>query len=185
MIEYVMNLPDLIIKLFMAEPLYQGLGMLAFLISFGSKLIKNDKIMLYIDSVASLTWVMHFTVISAWTGAFTNFFWAIRNFASIKYKWNIKVLVWFLFAYTLMWYLTYVDWYSVFPIVSAYIYTSSYFFLKGINMRIWYILWNISWLVYQIANHSVGWILTEVLLSLVACFTIYRMYEKKSLKINK
>jgi len=182
MIEYIINLPDLIIELFEKDPLYQWLWMLAFAIAVGSKLIKNDRNMIIADIFASASRALHYWVIWAIIATWNNIVAIFRNWASLKWKWNKKVAIFFLIIYTIIAIFWYEQWYSILPTIAAYCFVVGFILLKWIPFRIMAFIWNLSWLLYSVMVNSIWGVLSEIVINTALLITIYRLYKDKNKK---
>ncbi len=164
------------------NPIGQIIGFIAFTLGLIATLNKCDKKMKNIHWISLIFWVIHYFLIWLYTAVAADFIWALRNFLSVKYKWNIKVIISIIILYLISLIITYKDLYSLLPIISWILVTFAFFKLEWIKMRLVLIFCWSMWLIYTYIWHSIWWLTIEVFLMSANIITITRLLLDKKTK---
>ncbi|MDD3303054.1 MAG: YgjV family protein [Candidatus Gracilibacteria bacterium] len=168
-----------IINSYQINPIGQIVGFIGFILSIIASQNKCDKRMKNLNGVSLLFWVIHYFLIGLYPAVASDLIGAIRNFLSVKYKGNNKIILLIISTYIIFLIITYNNIYSFLPIISGIIVTFTFFKLGGIKMRLILIGCSIMWIVYNIIGKSLGGITIELFLITSNIITIYRLYKDK------
>ncbi len=149
---------------------------------------KSDYKVKLIFTLWGWIWVVHFFLLEAYAAMITIVLATIRVAVSIKYSWNQKIMYFFMVLFLIASFFTYQNIFSILPITAWLIATYAYFKQSWIRMRASFLICSWLWLVHNIFNHSIWWIMTELLIEITLIITIIRLYfdsEKGRIKIIK
>ena len=182
MLEYIQNLPQLIIELFRENPWGQWIWMIAFVISIVNFAIWKNKSFIFIMMIASGFWGAHFMLIWALAASAVQFFDVIKNLVALKYEKNKYLTIIFILAYLIIWFFTYKDVYSLIPILTSIFGVILVFYVRGVWLNIGYLGIISLWFIYNIYNNSIWGVMSDVVLFVVGIFWISRIlfFEKKA-----
>ncbi len=167
------------------NPIWQIIGFIWFGLSVIAFLNKDDKKIKIIHSISLSFWWIHFFMIWLYTAVAVDLIWMIRNFLSVKYKWNIKILFLLIIMYILFGFLTFKNIYSFLPVISWIFASFAFFKLHWIKMRLILLSCSFAWLIYNLLWYSIWWIITEIFLEISLIITISRLFlDRKNNKIN-
>lgn len=159
---------------------WEAIWFIALIFNLLSYLEKDDKKMFLLLATCSFFYWMHFYWLWLYTAAFINFFDITKNLLVIKYKRNLLIFFLYIISYIIIWWLT-ADW-NIFSylITSASILTIYWaFFLKWVNLRIFYLIATILYLIYSIIWHSIAWSVSGLFFSFELLISIYILYKRK------
>lgn len=165
------------------NPIGQTIGFIWFFLSLIAYLNKKDTNTQIIHGISLAFWSLHFYSIWLLEWSIVNAIWSVRGFASVKYKWNNKVLLLFLLLYIPSLFLTYKNLLSIIPFTWATLNTIAFFKLKWIKMRLLLILCSSLWLIYNYIWHSIWWLVVNVFLILANTITIIRLIIIQKIKL--
>ena len=183
-------------ELFMQNPIWQTLGILAFLVSIINFAFMKDKKFIIWTLIASIFWWIHFHSIWALAAAYINYFDVIKNALALKYERNKKWMYAFFAIYSLIWIFTFLNinlktfsiwdynYFSLFPTFCSLFSTYLVFNTRWIKMKSWFLLVVASWLVYNITYWSIWWVMTDLSLFLAWAFWIYKDLKEKNKTVN-
>jgi hypothetical protein len=181
-----------LIDLFLQNPFWQTIWIIAFFISIYNFLYCRDKKFIIFTAIASLFWGVHFLFIWALTAAYINIFDIFKNISALKRERNKKWMWWFLIVYFFIWLYNFfsfdletfniweLNYYSLLPTFSALFSTYLVFMTRWIFMKWWFLIVVLAWFIYNIYFGSIGWVMTDIALFIVWIIWIY-----KDLKSNK
>ena len=157
----------------------QLIGLLAFCILVLSFYRKNTVTILTYQTVANLTYAVHYFLLGGLTGAFISAISAIRNIVFIKYKNKIVIPI-FIIIYLIVTITFYENIYSIFPLIGNSIYLSFMMFNTKKHLLIGEILSASLWLIYSIFVLSYSGVVTELILITSNIIILMRLRNKKS-----
>ena len=137
-------------------------------------MIKHTKTV-KIFSLANIIWSTHFLLMGNLWALGATIISLVRLLLSLKYRRNMKVLIWVVIVTTLFWILTYDgNLISILPLLATAISSYGYFFLEKVQLR--FMLWFVSacWLIYHLWTGSIAWLLNEIIMLVTLSITIYR-----------
>jgi len=101
--------------------------------------------------------------------------WLLRLLLSLKYRRNVKILVWVILITIIFWIFTYDgNPISILPLLATAVSSYGYFFLEKVSLRL--MLWFVSvcWLIYHTGTGSIAWLVNEIIMLITLWVTIYR-----------
>jgi len=146
--------------------LAQALGFVGLLFAIISFQKNSNKEIVFFQLLGSLTFVLHFTLLGAYTGAGMNVLGVLRNivFFNREKEWANKKL-WlyvFILMYIIVGLLSWKNSYSILPIIGM-IFTTVAFWVKDPKYtRLIAFPSSPCWLIYNFVNLSVAGVLTEI-----------------------
>ncbi len=172
---------SLFILTFTANPLWQTMWIVAFIITMYAFGLCKDKQFIYIMMIGSLFWGLHFWLIAAFAAAWVQLFDIAKNALALRYEKNIKISIFCITAYIIIWFLAYKDAYSLLPIITSVISVFLVFYVRWIWLNLWYLWIIVCWFWYNLHNWSIGWMLSDVVLFFVWIAWVMRILiiEKK------
>ena len=207
MLEYIQNLPQIIIELFRENPWGQWIWMIAFAISIVNFWFMKDRNFIWGTLFASLAWGLNFFFLWAFAAAYINFFDVFKNWAALMWEKSKKALQFFLIVYVIVWIWNFLwihftqysqiisffpilssgalwdlDYISLIPTLTALLSTYLVFKTSWVTMKAWFLVVVVVWLIYNIYFHNIWWILTDVSLWFMWIYWIWRdlKAEKKN-----
>lgn len=167
-----------LIKVFIENPVAQAVGIFALFINIISIIFfKNNKFIYWII-ITSLVWWIHFLFMWLYSGAIVNFIDIIKNYFSIKFKKNKKVMFIFIFIYLIIWIFLYTDIYSLLPVLASFIWIYSFFLLKWRKLKIWYFFVVLCWFIYWYIWNSIWWATADFTLMISSIIWIVDFNKK-------
>jgi len=121
--------------------------------------------------------IIHFFLLGTFAAMVAIIIATIRIIASIIYNWNWRVMYFFMILFLIACFLTYENIFSTFPMIAWLIATYAFFKLSWIKMRVSFLLCSWLWLAYSIFNHSIWWIITEIIIEISFIITIIRIFN--------
>ena len=194
MLEYITNLPQLIVELFKEKPWGQTAGMVAFIISIVNFWFLKNRQFIWWTLFASLAWWINFFLMWAFAAAYINFIDVFKNWAALAWEKSKKALVIFLIIYVFIgiWQFTnayaehwlnittFIKWFI--PTFTALLSTYLVFRTTGVKMKAWFLIVVAFWLAYNIYFQNIGWILTDVSLWFMWIFWIWKDLKEERKK---
>jgi len=169
-------------EIFLENPIAQIVGIFALIINiFATIYLKNRKFLYWIILV-SIIWWIHFSLMWLYSWAIINFIDIIKNYASIRFKKNKKIMYLFLVLYLIIWVFLYTDIYSLLPVIASFIWIYSFFLLKWIKLKIWYFFVVVCWFIYWYVWNSIWWATADWFLMISSFIWIFK---DLNIKINK
>lgn len=170
---------DYLVNAYQINTIGQIIGFIWFFLSLIAYLNKKDKNTQIIHGISLAFWSLHFYSIWLLEWSVVNAIWSVRGFASVKYKWNNKVLIFFLILYIPSIILTYKNILSFIPFTWATLNTIAFFKFSWIKMRLLLIFCSSLWLVYNFIWHSIWWLIVNIFLIFANSITIIRLIFEK------
>jgi len=153
-------------EIFLDNTLAQIVWIFALMINIFSILfLKNNKFIYWIANV-SFIWWLHYFLMWLMSWAIVNFIDIIKNYVSVKFKKNYKIMVLFVILYLIIWIITYDNIYSTLPVIASFIWIYSFFLLEWVKLKIWYLLVVIFLLIYWYIWKSIWWVTTDSILAI-------------------
>jgi len=154
----------------------QWLGLLSFVLGIAVFCQKNDRNLKVLMLIFNLNHMLHFFLLGSMISAISALLSAFRTATAIRTssKWAAAIFVVLcivngaLFAN---------DVYDLLPVIATIIGTISLFLLKGMTMRVGFLIGSVLWLVNNILIGSIGGMMLESTLAIVNLITIYRLRE--------
>ena len=168
-----------IVELFLENPIWQWLWMIAMLILFYWLSNKDDNKTLKIIMISMSVWIVHFIVMWIYSAALVTLIWLARIFLSIRYKRNYKVFLMIVFTTITLWYFTYTDFFSILPIIASCISAYWYFFFEKIKLRIFMIFTSFFWLTFSFWNWLIWWVINEIIAQVILLTAMYKMVHEE------
>ncbi|GAM56768.1 membrane protein [Vibrio ishigakensis] len=163
--------------------LAQALGFLSYALGLAAFYQKDDRRLKILMLVFNFNHLIHFLLLGSVVSAMSAFLSAIRTATAI-YISSIWVAIGFI-AISLgtgLWLAD--EWWQLFAVAGTVIGTYSVFMLKGIAMRIGFLIGALCWLTNNILVGSIGGTLLELTLLTVNSTTIFRLIrdEKRTIR---
>ena len=155
----------------------QLIGLLAFCILVLSFYKKNTVTILTYQTVANLTYSLHYFLLGGLTGAFISAISAIRNIVFIKYK-NMIIIPIFILLYLIIIIIFYENIYSMLPMIANSCYMIFMTFNAKKHLLIGEIISASLWLFYSIFVLSYSGIITESILIISNTVQLLRLKNK-------
>lgn len=162
----------------------QAVGLIGMSFAFISFQKNNNKQILLFQTMAAVTFTLHFILLGAFTGAAMNILGASRNiiFYNREKRWaNNKLwMYFFILLYVVSGILTWENYYSILPIMAMTLSTIGLWIQEARATRLVVLPSSPCWLIYNIINKSISGVLTEtvLLLSLVVAIIRFDVIEK-------
>jgi hypothetical protein len=159
------------------ELVAQIVGFIAFGLGVASFLQKEDRNLKILLTTQAATLGAHFILLGAYTGAASAFVAAARNFLSLFGNAR-KIAPLFYSAILGFGYCTYDSSVDIFPIIAGLVSTTALFFLKGIAMRLTFVMSSGLWLIHNIAVASIGPAFMEAFMMGTGIYRAYTLYAE-------
>lgn len=162
----------------------QGLGFVSFALGIWAFYQKDDKKLKIIMLIFNLNHLLHFILLGSIVSALSASLAALRTATAIYISSKLVAAVFIAIGLTSGLYLadSAVD---LWPMVGMMIGTYSVFVLKGIQMRIGFLMGAVCWLINNILVGSIGGTLLEATLLCVNGITVWRLLREKKQSINR
>jgi len=164
-----------ILDIFLENPIWQSLWIVAMLILLYWLTFKDDKKTVQIIMISLIFWIMHFVFMWIYSAAIVTVIWLIRLILSMRYKWNKKVFSWVIVAVLITWFYTYENYYSLLPMIAAIISAYWFFFLDKIKLRLFMYITSIFWFIFNMWNWLIWWIVNEIIAQIILLTAMYKM----------
>ena len=160
---------------FLHNSVAQAFGFLAMFVWFLWYLTTNDRKTIKIFMGSNIVWCIHFLFMGNFWALWATAIWLLRLLLSLKYRRNVKILIWVILITVIFWIFTY-DWnpISILPLLATAVSSYGYFFLEKVWLRL--MLWFVSlcWLIYHTGTGSIAWLVNEIIMLITLWVTIYR-----------
>jgi len=156
----------------------QIFGFFSYLLGVSCFYQKDDKKLKIIMVVMSLNNALHYALLGAFTACISSLFSLLRTGIAL-YTDSRTIAYIFIFITLLSGIYMSDDWYDMFPILGTCVGTYALFCLKGIRLRIAFLIGALCWLANNILVGSIGGTLLELTLIVVNINTIRRLYNNK------
>ncbi|OBT13995.1 permease [Vibrio sp. UCD-FRSSP16_10] len=154
----------------------QIVGFISFAIGIAAFYQKDDKKLKIIMVIFNINHLFHYLLIGSVMSAVSTLLSALRTttaiFSSSKWIAYIFILISVVIGCTMI-----ESWHDVLPIMGSAIGTYCIFLLKGIPMRLGFLLGSFCWLASNIIVGSIGGTLLEIVLIGSNIVTIYKMWK--------
>lgn len=155
----------------------QAIGIVAMLFDLTSAAQKDDRKMVLLSAAGCSTFALHYFLLGAHAGMFSELLNASRNLISQKWKYRALGFVFAgINAAMLLWKAD--DIWSALPYCAGIIISLSLYNLKGIGLRIGYIAGFSLWLTYTIYQFSIGGMLMFSIAIILYATNIYRLRKE-------
>lgn len=156
----------------------QAVGLVSFALGIACFYQRDDRKLKLIMVAMNLNHAFHFALLGAFTAVASSVLSLLRT--SLALHTSSRQVAYGFIALTLGWGLYLAEtWYDLLPVVGSCIGTYTVFCLKGIPMRIGFLLGALCWLGNNIVVGSIGLTLLETTLIAVNLNTIYRLYRER------
>ncbi len=166
-------------QIFMQNPIAQTVGLFALIINIFAVIFFKNKKFIYGIILTSFFWWIHFLLMWLYSGAIINFIDIVKNYASVKYKKNKKIMWIFMFLYLIIWFFLYTDFKSLLPVLASFIWIYSFFLLKWVKLKIWYFFVVVCWFIYWFLWQSIGWATADWILMISSIYWIFKYINEK------
>ncbi|ENI4488198.1 YgjV family protein [Vibrio fluvialis] len=158
--------------------LAQALGFVSFGLGISTFYQKNDRRLKIVMFVFNLNHLLHFILLGSAVSALSAALSAMRTASSI-YTSSKYVAAIFLLAGAGLGLYTADHWWDLWPVIGSMIGTFAIFMLRGIQMRIAFLIGACCWLTNNILVGSIGGTLLELTVITVNSLTIFRMLREQ------
>ena len=147
--------------------------------------MKKRSSILAINILAGLIFVVHFSLIGAYTGAAMNVVCALRctiyYFSDRKWAKSKAWLAVFIGVSVVLGVLTWGDIYSIFPLMAMVITSISFWLKKESHIRLLTLPTQPGWMIYNIHNNSISGLLTDIVIfsSILIAIIRYDIIKKE------
>ncbi|MFA0355609.1 YgjV family protein [Vibrio breoganii] len=155
----------------------QVLGFVGYAIGVSTFYQKDDRRLKIMMMVFNINHVFHYLLLGSMMSALSALLSAMRTTTSIFTSSKLVAYI-FILASGLLGYTLAESWADSWPILGTAIGTYSVFVLKGIPMRIGFLLGACCWLVNNIIVGSIGGTLLEMTLIGANLFTMFRLHKE-------
>jgi hypothetical protein len=163
----------------------QIIGVVAAICGVLSFQMKTSGKILIVQTIGSMLWMVHFFMLSAYTGAYLNIFSVVRNvlYYILQVK-KVKGKIYFSTAMAVIGIgvalLSYSDLWTLLPLVATAIQSYSFSITRAKYLRIATLFASPFWLVYDLHFHSYMGVATEVfvMISMVVALIRYRNFDE-------
>lgn len=154
----------------------QAVGLLSFFLGILCFYQHDDRRLKLMMVVMNLNHAFHFYLLNATTAAISALLSVTRTGLALKTQ--SRLVAWLFIALTFGWgcYLT-ERWQDMFPILGSCVGTYAVFCLKGIAMRVGFLIGALCWLTNNVLVGSIGTTLLEVTLIVVNLNTIRKLWK--------
>ncbi|MGR5096524.1 YgjV family protein [Vibrio maritimus] len=159
----------------------QALGFLSFGLGISTFYQKNDRQLKILMLIFNINHLLHYLLLGSLISAVAALLSAVRTFASIHTQSKLVAWLFISLAAALGAYFA-EDVSQLWPIIGTAIGTYCMFALKGIAMRVGFLIGAACWLVNNILVGSIGGTLLEATLIATNITTICRMHRESSTK---
>lgn len=167
------------VSLFLENPAGQIVGFIAMFIIFYAFSVKDDIKLVKLMSISCIFWILHFFLMGNFWALIATCVGLLRLLLSLKYKWNMKVLLFIAVLSLILWYMSYEGFISLIPIWATLIASYAFFFLEKIPLRILLQFTSLMWLYYHLQTGSISGVINEIVVQGTLILTIYRFIYSK------
>lgn len=171
---------DSIFSIFLENPLWQSVWIIAMIVMTYSWSIKNDKKMLYWFTASLAIWSIHFFLLGLITASSLYLFMFVRNILFFKWPKNKWLFILAAIIPIIILLQTYENHTDIVITIAPLIFIYWIYFQKWINLRICLILISFIWLYYSFVVQSFGWIITEIIYLAWILIGIYKIKKSDS-----
>lgn len=168
--------------LFISNPLWQTIGLIAFFISIYNFTYCRDKKFIVFTWIASLVWWFHFLLIWLFSAAFINLVDVFKNALALKYEKNKYITISFILIYCIISYFTFDGLISLIPLLTAILSTIIVFYIRGVYLNIWFLFVIVLWMIYNFIWGSIWGFITDTSLMISWFIWIYKIIKSDNKK---
>jgi hypothetical protein len=150
-----------------------GLGMLAFY-------QKDDRRLKIVMFIFNVNHMVHYLLLGSSVSALASSISALRTGTSLFTSSKYVAATFMLVTVSLSYYVV-EEWWQIWSVLGVIIGTFTLFMLKGIAMRIGFLIGSFCWLTNNILVGSIGGTMLEATVSAMNLFTIYRLVKQNKL----
>ncbi|EKO3390933.1 YgjV family protein [Vibrio fluvialis] len=158
--------------------LAQALGFVSFGLGISTFYQKNDRRLKIVMFVFNLNHLLHFILLGSAVSALSAALSAMRTASSIYTSSKYVAAIFLLAGAGLGLYIA-EHWWDLWPVIGTMIGTFAIFMLRGIQMRIAFLIGACCWLTNNILVGSIGGTLLELTVITVNSLTIFRMLREQ------
>lgn len=186
MFDYFFILLNNLLNIFLLNPYWQILWLIAFLISIYNFWFCKNKRFIFFTMLVSFVWWFHFLTLWLLSAAYINLVDIIKNALALKYEKNKYLTIWFILIYIIISFYTYNSPISLIPLFTAIISTILVFYVRWIYLNIWFLFVIVLWMIYNSLWHSIWWLSTDIALMITWILWIFKTIykDKKEKKKN-
>jgi hypothetical protein len=184
MVDFIVNSYNTLIDLFIKEPVWQTIWVVAFVFSIYTFMFCKDKRFVFFNMIISIFWWAHFFALWLATAAYIHMVDILKNALALKFEKNKYLTLGFILVYIVISYFKF-DWMiSLIPLVTAIISTILVFYVRGVYLNIWFLFVIALWMVYNYTGWSVWWLATDITLMVSWVFWVIKIInaDKKKQK---
>lgn len=159
--------------------LAQALGLVSFALGISTFYQKDDRKLKIIMLIFNMNHLLHYLLLGSMTSALSAALSAARTGTSIYTSSRYVAAVFIVLGLSLGLSISN-HWWDMWPIVGTVIGTFAVFMLRGIAMRIAFLVGGVCWLINNIIVGSIGGTMLEATLICVNLLTIYRLVRDEN-----
>ncbi len=167
--------------LILANPLAQGVGLLALIIGASAFLQKDDHKLKRNLTLYTLVIGVHFLLLGQWPAAVTAWLSSVRTYLSARTR-NVWVMLIFLLIVWVLGLGKASTWIHYLPLFGATFGTWALFRETGLRMRLLMLAGTICWVIHNFAVGSIGGTLIEGSFLLINLRTMWSLLKEERLK---
>lgn len=167
------------VSLFLENPSWQIVGFIAMFIIFYAFSVKDDTKLVKLMSISCVFWILHFFLMGNFWALIATSVGLLRLLLSLKYKGNMKVLLFIAILSLILGYMSYEGFISLIPICATLIASYAFFFLEKIPLRLLLQVTSLMWLYYHLQTWSISGVINEIVVQWTLILTIYRFIYAK------
>lgn len=169
---------------FLANPIAQSVGLLAFVCSAFAASQKDEVKLRNYMAASAFVWVAHHYLLHSYTASILLFFIAIRCYMSAIFidkalKIRVFITIFFVALNALISYYTWEGYHSLFAFTAATVATFAVLLTKGFWTRILLISVELLWLAYNIKVGSIGGIVACLTDGGIMCYVLFSSFMKE------
>lgn len=171
------------VSLFLENPLWQVLWLVAMVIWVSGFLVTDDRKTIKIFIVSCVFWILHFIFMENYGALGATSIWLIRLILSLKYKKSVSIFLGIIAISLALWIYSFNGQaISMLPLIATAVSSYWFFFLERVKLRILLGWVSLMWLTYHLNTGSISGILNEIIVQFTIYYSIYKFltgHEKK------
>ncbi|MDD3793685.1 MAG: YgjV family protein [Candidatus Gracilibacteria bacterium] len=184
--DFFLELFNMLTSTFLANPLGQIIGLIAFFVSIYNFLYCKNKRFIFFTMIASIFWGFHFLALGLLSAAYINIVDVLKNALALKYEKNKYMTLGFISIYVIISYFTYEGIISLIPLATAILSTILVFYVRGVYLNIGFLFVIVLWMIYNLIGGSIGGFMTDSTLMITGIIGIYKIIKSENKKeVNK
>lgn len=184
MLEILLNIYIEFLNAFLKNPLAQSFWIFAYLITLFTFIFLKDKNFIFWNLISSIFWWFHYLFLGYMPASFINFFDVLKNAFALKFEKKKYFFFIFIVSYLLIWFFTYENFYSLFPISAVLFSSFLVFYVRWIKLKLWFLFVLGCWFVYNLYAMSIWWILSDLTLIISLFIWIFKDFKEKKVEIQ-